>query len=118
MAIVAYFPDKSRSLAVGFFLLFSHSLSLSLSAPLHYPQGEYEDADIVFSSHADTLQIAQCHIAGADERLFSQVCRGFPSLAAVATDAAGTPLLRAFLALTASLWRQIDRRHCDSGPSG
>ena len=38
------------------------------------PQEEYEDASIVFSSHADTLQIAQCHIAGADERLFSQVC--------------------------------------------
>ena len=36
-------------------------------------QEEYEDADIVFSSHADTLQIAQCYIAGADERLFSQV---------------------------------------------
>lgn len=36
-------------------------------------QQEYEDADIVFSSHADTLQIAQCCIAGADERLFSQV---------------------------------------------
>eukprot|EP00752_Nemacystus_decipiens_P006707 g6030.t1 len=33
---------------------------------------EYEDAEIVFSSHADTLQIAQCYIAGADERLFSQ----------------------------------------------
>ncbi|CAM9243483.1 unnamed protein product [Laminaria digitata] len=33
---------------------------------------EFEDASIVFSSHADTLQIAQCHIAGADERLFSQ----------------------------------------------
>ncbi|CBJ29761.1 conserved unknown protein [Ectocarpus siliculosus] len=33
---------------------------------------DYEDADIVLSSHADTLQIAQCYIAGADERLFSQ----------------------------------------------
>lgn len=39
-------------------------------------QEEYEDADIVFSSHADTLQIAQCYIAGADERLFSQVRTG------------------------------------------
>lgn len=33
---------------------------------------EYQDVSIVFSSHADTLQICQCHIAGADERLFSQ----------------------------------------------
>ncbi|CAN0292613.1 unnamed protein product [Ascophyllum nodosum] len=33
---------------------------------------EYEDACIVFSSHADTLQIAQCYVAGVDERLFSQ----------------------------------------------
>ncbi|CAM9733040.1 unnamed protein product [Ectocarpus sp. 4 AP-2014] len=33
---------------------------------------DYEDADIVLSSHADTLQIAQCYIAGTDERLFSQ----------------------------------------------
>lgn len=37
------------------------------------PQKEYEDACVIFSSHADTLQIAQCYVAGVDERLFSQV---------------------------------------------
>lgn len=37
------------------------------------PQEDYEDTCIVFTSHADTLQIMQCHVAGVDERLFSQV---------------------------------------------
>ncbi|CAM9586133.1 unnamed protein product, partial [Choristocarpus tenellus] len=33
---------------------------------------EYQGASIVLTSHADTLQIMQCHVATADERLFSQ----------------------------------------------
>lgn len=53
----------------------SHISLLTHAALVWLPpaQEEYDDASIVFSSHADTLQIAQCHIAGADERLFSQV---------------------------------------------
>jgi len=34
-------------------------------------EAEYEGKSIIFSSHADTLQIAQCYFAGADVRTFS-----------------------------------------------
>jgi broad specificity phosphatase PhoE len=33
---------------------------------------QYDNKCIVLTSHADTLQIMQCYVAGADERLFSQ----------------------------------------------
>ena len=32
----------------------------------------YDGKSIVLTSHADTLQIMQCFVAGTDERLFSQ----------------------------------------------
>ena len=43
-----------------------------LDALLSSVEAEYEDAAIVFFSHADTVQILQTWLSGADVRTFSQ----------------------------------------------